>query len=73
MGGCVRDSILGAHAGGLGTLPHLREAGAGEGPVCVRTVDTGIRHGTVTVLMGGNGYEVTTYRIDGEYRDGPPP
>ena len=35
-----------------------------------RTIDTGIRHGTVTVMMGKIGYEVTTYRIDGEYEDG---
>jgi tRNA nucleotidyltransferase (CCA-adding enzyme) len=34
-----------------------------------RTVDTGLQHGTVTVLLGGEGYEVTTYRIDGEYED----
>ena len=34
-----------------------------------RTVDTGIQHGTVTVLMDRVGYEVTTYRIDGEYED----
>lgn len=35
----------------------------------LRTVDTGIQHGTVTVLMGKEGYEVTTYRVDGEYED----
>ena len=35
-----------------------------------RTVDTGLQHGTVTVLLGGEGYEVTTYRIDGTYTDG---
>lgn len=34
-----------------------------------RTIDTGIQHGTVTVLIKGVGYEVTTYRIDGEYND----
>lgn len=34
-----------------------------------RTVDTGIQHGTVTVMLGKNGYEVTTYRIDGKYED----
>ncbi len=34
-----------------------------------RTFDTGIKHGTVSVLMGGEIYEVTTYRIDGEYED----
>ena len=41
---------------------------------CVRdsllgTIDTGLQHGTVTVMMGGEGFEVTTYRIDGEYKD----
>ena len=35
-----------------------------------RTVDTGLKHGTVTVLMDKESYEVTTYRIDGEYEDG---
>ena len=33
------------------------------------TVDTGLAHGTVTVIMGREGFEVTTYRIDGEYTD----
>ena len=32
--------------------------------------DTGIKHGTVTVMSGKTGYEVTTYRIDGSYSDG---
>ena len=36
----------------------------------MRCVDTGIRHGTVTVMLGKNGYEVTTFRIDGNYSDG---
>ena len=35
-----------------------------------KTVDTGLQHGTVTVMVHGVGYEVTTYRIDGEYEDG---
>lgn len=35
-----------------------------------RTIDTGIQHGTVTVMLKKNGYEVTTYRVDGEYEDG---
>ena len=35
-----------------------------------RTIDTGIQHGTVTVMLERTGYEVTTYRIDGEYEDG---
>ena len=33
------------------------------------TVDTGIQHGTVTVIIDKTGYEITTYRIDGEYKD----
>ena len=35
----------------------------------IKTVDTGIKHGTVTLVIGGEPYEVTTYRIDGEYLD----
>ena len=34
-----------------------------------RTFDTGIEHGTITVLLNGEGFEVTTYRIDGKYED----
>ncbi|MBW9170474.1 CCA tRNA nucleotidyltransferase [Clostridium estertheticum] len=34
-----------------------------------KTVPTGIKHGTITVMVNGEGYEVTTYRIDGEYLD----
>lgn len=37
--------------------------------VFTKTFDTGIAHGTVTVLLGGDAFEVTTYRIDGEYTD----
>ena len=33
------------------------------------TIDTGIQHGTVTVMIDEEGYEVTTYRMDGEYED----
>ncbi len=68
VGGCVRDSLLGRKPEDwditTSARPHQVKALFG------RTVDTGIRHGTVTVLMGGCGYEVTTYRVDGEYEDG---
>ena len=68
VGGCVRDSIL-------GRTPDDWDITTSADPWQVkalfpRTVDTGLKHGTVTVLTGGNGYEVTTYRIDGEYEDG---
>lgn len=68
VGGCVRDSIL-------GRTPNDWDITTSAKPLEVkslfrRTVDTGIQHGTVTVLIGRDSYEVTTYRIDGEYADG---
>ena len=68
VGGCVRDAILGRTPGDwdITTSAMPEEVKA----LFRRTVDTGIKHGTVTVLIGGEGYEVTTYRIDGEYEDG---
>lgn len=68
VGGCVRDSILGRIPGDWDiTTSALPEQIKTFFP---KTVDTGIKHGTVTVMFGKNGYEVTTYRIDGEYKDG---
>ncbi len=68
VGGCVRDSIL-------GRKPDDWDITTSAIPMQVkacfkRTVDTGIKHGTVTVMIDKTGYEVTTYRIDGEYKDG---
>ena len=67
VGGCVRDSIL-------GKKPKDWDITTSASPeevkkIFKKTVDTGILHGTVTVMMGKIGYEVTTYRIDGEYED----
>lgn len=68
VGGCVRDSLLGREPDDwdITTSAKPQEIKA----LFRRTVDTGLQHGTVTVLMGHNGYEVTTYRLDGEYEDG---
>lgn len=67
VGGCVRDSVLGITPQDwditTSALPYDVKA------LFSRTVDTGIAHGTVTVLFGKNSYEVTTYRIDGPYED----
>jgi len=67
VGGCVRDSILGREPGDwditTSAKPHEVKA------IFRRTVDTGIQHGTVTVMLGKTGYEVTTYRVDGVYED----
>ncbi len=67
VGGCVRDSLLGRTPEDwdvtTSALPKETKA------LFARTFDTGIEHGTVTVLSGGEGFEVTTYRIDGKYKD----
>ena len=67
VGGCVRDSILGREPDDwdITTSAAPLETKA----LFERTFDTGIEHGTITVLIGKEGFEVTTYRIDGEYED----
>lgn len=67
VGGCVRDSLMGREPGDWDVTTSAR-------PEQVKalfpyTVDTGIKHGTVTVMLGKDGFEVTTYRIDGKYED----
>lgn len=67
VGGCIRDSILGKE-------PDDWDITTSAAPEEIkrlfdRTIDTGIQHGTVTVMIGREGYEVTTYRIDGKYED----
>ena len=68
VGGCVRDSILGKEPADwdITTSASPEEVKA----LFTHTIDTGIAHGTVTIMCGKCGYEVTTYRIDGEYKDG---
>ena len=68
VGGCVRDSIL-------GRIPEDWDITTNAEPQEVkrlfrRTIDTGLVHGTITVMHGKEGYEITTYRLDGTYSDG---
>lgn len=68
VGGCIRDSLL-------GRTPNDWDITTSAKPEEVkgifhRTVDTGIKHGTVTVLIGKKSFEITTYRVDGAYTDG---
>ena len=67
VGGCVRDAVLGRIPADwdITTSAMPEEVKA----LFARTIDTGIQHGTVTVMVDHVGYEVTTYRIDGEYED----
>ncbi len=68
VGGCVRDSLLGRQPEDWDITTSARPEQVKE--IFYRTIDTGIAHGTVTVMIHKVGYEVTTYRIDGEYEDG---
>lgn len=67
VGGCVRDSIL-------GRIPDDWDITTSATPLETKslfpkTFDTGIEHGTITVLIDRDAFEVTTYRVDGEYED----
>jgi len=67
VGGCIRDSIL-------ERTPEDWDITTSAMPeevkrIFKRTFDTGIEHGTITILLDKVGYEVTTYRIDGKYED----
>jgi tRNA nucleotidyltransferase (CCA-adding enzyme) len=69
VGGCVRDSLLGKapHDWDICTPATPEEMlRVFEG---LRVIETGIKHGTLTVLLDGEAFEVTTYRVDGEYLD----
>lgn len=68
VGGCVRDTLLGRTPGDWDITTSARPEQVKA--LFRRTIDTGIQHGTVTVMLERTGYEVTTYRIDGEYEDG---
>lgn len=71
VGGCVRDSLLGKQ-------PHDWDICTAAKPVevlevmaehGVKTIETGLKHGTITAIIGDESYEVTTFRVDGEYSD----
>lgn len=72
VGGCVRDSIMGRnpHDWDICTpvlAPELQVLFEEKG---YKVVPTGLQHGTVTVVIDGEGYEITQFRRDGNYTDG---
>ena len=67
VGGCVRDSLLHRFPADWDITTSAKPEEVKK--IFKRTVDTGLQHGTVTVLLGKEAFEVTTYRIDGEYED----
>ncbi|MBR2467346.1 MAG: CCA tRNA nucleotidyltransferase [Clostridia bacterium] len=70
VGGPVRDALLGRTPYDFDITTSARPDEITAAFSDMRVVETGIAHGTVTVIVDGENYEVTTYRIDGEYKDG---
>lgn len=69
VGGCVRDSILGRKPNDWDICTSATPDEMLEIFKDKKIIETGLKHGTVTVVVGGESYEITTYRIDGEYSD----
>ena len=67
VGGCVRDSLLGRKPDDWDITTSATPQETKQ--LFQKTFDTGIEHGTITVLLGKDAYEVTTYRVDGKYED----
>lgn len=67
VGGCVRDMVLGREPEDWDITTSATPQEVKQ--IFRRTVDTGIQHGTVTVLVDKEHFEVTTYRLDGVYED----
>ncbi|MBQ8352053.1 MAG: polynucleotide adenylyltransferase [Clostridia bacterium] len=69
VGGCVRDFLRGVTPHDYDLTTNALPADMHRMFAGYRLIDTGIKHGTVTVLADGMPIEVTTYRVDGDYRD----
>lgn len=71
VGGCVRDSLLNKqpHDWDICTSANPYEVIEVMAEHGVRTIETGLKHGTVTGIIGDESYEITTFRVDGEYSD----
>ena len=69
VGGCVRDFLLGKEPNDYDITTDATPDEMKEIFSDMRTVDTGIKHGTLTVICDSLPYEITTYRVDGEYTD----
>lgn len=65
VGGCVRDALLNRTADDWDITTNAKPLQVKQ--LFRHTVDTGLQHGTVTVIVNREGFEVTTYRVDGAY------
>ena len=69
VGGCVRDSILGHNPNDWDICTSATPNEMLNIFKDYQIIETGLKHGTITVLINADAYEVTTFRIDGEYSD----
>ncbi len=69
VGGCVRDFLMGKEPFDIDITTSARPEEMKAIFKDERTIETGIKHGTLTLLLHGTPYEITTYRVDGEYAD----
>lgn len=69
VGGAVRDSLMGITPGDWDITTNATPEETARIFKDFRIIETGLRHGTVTVIMNKKPFEITTYRIDGEYED----
>ena len=69
VGGCVRDSILNRRVHDWDICTSATPAEMLEIFKDKKIIETGLQHGTITVVLDGETYEITTYRIDGVYSD----
>ncbi|MBO5908057.1 MAG: hypothetical protein J6Q85_07925 [Clostridia bacterium] len=69
VGGPVRDLIRGVEPSDYDITTDARPEDVKRIFATERVVETGIKHGTVTLVLEGGSYEITTYRVDGEYKD----
>jgi tRNA nucleotidyltransferase (CCA-adding enzyme) len=70
VGGCVRDFLLGRTPSDFDVTTSATPAQTIEAFKGFQVIETGLKHGTVTVLVDSHQVEVTTYRVDGAYSDG---
>ncbi|MCU9813784.1 hypothetical protein [Paraclostridium sp. AKS73] len=69
VGGCVRDSIVGIKPNDYDITTNAKPEDTIRIFKNYRVIETGIKHGTITLIKNKNEYEITTYRIDGTYND----
>ena len=70
VGGCVRDSLIGKKPKDWDICTNAKPKDTMEVFKNYHIIPTGLQHGTITVMLNGEGYEITTYRVDGDYSDG---